>query len=89
MPQVIADPEEIIKFAQRLRVFNTLLENNTKQLEGQFRELSETWKDREHQKFAREFEHTMRVIHQFNETFKQQEPVLYRKAQILMDFQSR
>jgi uncharacterized protein YukE len=86
MTRVVGDPEEIRKFAQRLRIFNTLLENNTSQLENQFRELSETWRDQEHQKFAQEFEHTMRVIHHFNEVFKQQEPLLYKKAELLQAY---
>ncbi len=84
---VIGNPEEIMNFAQRLKVFNDLVENNTSQLKGAFNKLGETWKDQEHHKFAAEFEHTMRVIDKFLQISKQHGPFLYRKAKALKEYQ--
>jgi hypothetical protein len=55
-------------------------------LQGQFANLGETWRDQEHQKFAQEFEQTMRVLHQFTRSADQQIPFLLRKAQRLREY---
>lgn len=35
-------------------------------LNAQFRQLGDTWRDQEHQKYGQEFEQTMRVLAQFS-----------------------
>jgi len=55
-------------------------------LQGQFARLGETWRDQEHQKFAQEYEQTMRVLHQFMRSADQQIPFLLRKAQRIRDY---
>ena len=46
MPQAIADPEELKRFAQLLKKFNTDLVDQTSALAGQLESLSVTWRDR-------------------------------------------
>ena len=55
-------------------------------LQGQFSRLGDTWRDQEHQKFAQEFEQTMRVIHRFIQVSDQHIPFLLRKAQRVRDY---
>ena len=49
-------------------------------LNGEFSRLAETWRDQEHQKFAQEYQQTMRVIERFLQTADQHIPFLLRKA---------
>ncbi len=82
-PQAIASPEDLERFAQSLKQFNVQLRDSTSRLQGQFSTLGDTWRDREHEKFAQEFQQTMRVLHQFMQSADQQIPFLQRKAQRL------
>lgn len=79
-PQAVANPEELRKFAHDLKQFNGLLRDSMSRLQGQFGNLGETWRDQEHQKFAQEFQQTMRVLHQFMRTADEHIPFLLRKA---------
>lgn len=85
-PQAIANPEALERFARELKQFNTLLREGTTRLNGQYHLLGDTWRDQEHQKFAREYEQTMRVLHQFMRAADQQIPFLQRKAQRLREY---
>jgi uncharacterized protein YukE len=85
-PQAIASPEDLESFARELKQFNAQLRESTSRLQGQFANLGETWRDQEHQKFAQEFERTMRVIHQFLQVSDPHIPFLERKAQRLRDY---
>ncbi|HIQ09253.1 MAG TPA: hypothetical protein EYH28_07090 [Anaerolineaceae bacterium] len=86
MPRVEAMPEEIERFARSLKRFNGQLQESMRQLQAQFNRLGETWRDQEHQKFAREFEQTMRALYQFQRASEQQIPLLLRKAQKLREY---
>ena len=86
MPQAIASPEELERFATDLKQFNQQLTDSMGRLNGQFHSLGDTWKDQEQQKFAQEFEQTVRVLQQFIRTSEQQIPFLIRKAQRLRDY---
>jgi uncharacterized protein YukE len=85
-PQAIANPEELERFARELKQFNTQMADSMSRLNGQFANLGETWRDQEHQKFAQEFEQTMRVLHHFMRTADQHIPFLMRKAQRIRDY---
>jgi uncharacterized protein YukE len=84
--QAIASPEELERFASELRTFDTQLLQSMSRLQGQFHRLGDTWRDQEHQKFAREFEQTMRVLHQFIQVAEEHHPFLIRKAQRLREY---
>ena len=86
MPQAIASPEELERFARELKQFNADLQNSMSRLNAQFTRLGETWRDQEQQKFAREFEETMRVLQHFKQSSEKQIPFLLRKAQRLREY---
>ncbi len=80
MAQAIVSPEEIRRFAARLKQFNNDLMNQLTVLHGQLAGLGQTWRDREHDKFVEEFEQTMQVMKRFVEATNQHIPFLLRKA---------
>jgi len=86
MPQAVASPEELKRFASDLKQFNTQVASAMSNLRGQFVRLGETWRDQEHQKFAQEFEQTMRVLEQFVRTSEQHGPFLVKKAERLEEY---
>jgi uncharacterized protein YukE len=89
MPQAIANPEELERFARDLKVYITQLRDNTARLNSQFQNLGDTWRDQEQQKFAQEFLQTMHVLDQFTRSADQQIPFLLRKAQRLREYLSQ
>ena len=86
MPQAIVNPEELRRFAHSLKQFINELQNRMSVLQGQMVNLASTWRDQEHEKFAREFSDTMLVIHRFVEAAKQQIPFLLRKAERIEEY---
>ncbi len=86
MPQAIASPDDLERFARELKQFNTQLRDSMARLNGQFANLGDTWRDQEHQKFAQEYEQTMRVLVRFNQIADQQIPFLMKKAQRIRDY---
>ena len=80
MAQAIVSPEEIRRFAARLKQFNNDLMNQLTVLHGQVAGLGQTWRDREHDKFVEEFEQTMQVRKRCVEATNQHIPFLLRKA---------
>jgi WXG100 family type VII secretion target len=86
MPQAVVDPEELRRFAQRLKQFNAELQSQTALLGNQLAALSGSWRDQEHQKFVEQFEQHMKVIGRFTETTDQYIPYLVRKAEHIEDY---
>jgi len=86
MPQAIVDPQELRRFASNLKRFNEEMENQIGVIAGQFAGLAQTWRDREHQKFAEEFEQTMLTFKRFMEVTNQHIPFLMRKAERIEDY---
>ena len=80
MAQAIVNPEEIRRFAARLKQFNNELLNQLTVLHGQLSGLGQSWRDREHDKFVEEFEETMQVMKRFVDSTNQHIPFLMRKA---------
>lgn len=81
MAKAVVDPEEVRRFANDLKRFNTQLEQQLRQLHGRMNALSQTWRDQEQQKFQEEFEETMRVLQRFIASSDRQIPFLLRKAE--------
>ena len=81
--RAVASPEDLEQFARELKQFNAQLTISMSQLQSRFNRLGDTWRDQEQQKFAREFEQTMRVLHHFVNAADEQAPFLIRKAQHL------
>ena len=86
MAQAIASPEDLEKFASELKQFNGQLTQSMTRLNAQFQRVGETWRDQEHQRYAQEFEQTMRILQQFARSSEQQIPFLLRKAQRLREY---
>lgn len=86
MPQAIANPEDLRRFSAELKQFNSQLRESTARLQSQFVRLGDTWRDQEHQKFAQEFQQTMRVLAQFMRIADEHIPFLLRKAQRLEEY---
>jgi uncharacterized protein YukE len=80
MSQAVVNPEEIRRFAARLKQFNNELLNQLTVLRGQLSGLGQSWRDREHDKFVEEFDQTMQVIKRFVDSTNQHIPFLLRKA---------
>lgn len=89
MPQVIVNSDELRRFAHHLKQFNEQLKQNISKLNGEFSRLGDTWRDQEHQKFAQEYQQTMRVIERFLQAADQHIPFLLKKADIADKFSQR
>lgn len=86
MSQAIMNPEEVRRFAEELKRFNTDLQNRMALLHGRFAALGDTWQDQEHSKFAEEFGQTIKALKKFVEVSNQHIPYLLRKAQRIEDY---
>ena len=86
MAQAVMDPEQVRRFADELRRFNTELQDKMAALHARFAALSDTWQDQEHAKFAEEFKQTMKALKKFVEVSNQQTPYLLRKAQRIEEY---
>ncbi len=80
MPQAIMDPEQVRKFADELKRFNSDLQDRVASLQARFAALGDTWQDQEHAKFAEEFKTIVKALKKFVEVSNQQSPYLLRKA---------
>ncbi len=89
MPQAIANPDELRRFAQVLKRFNTDLREALSGLHAQLVGLADTWRDQEHEKFRQEFEQTLQVIDRFLEASEQHVPFLLRKAEHIENYLHR
>lgn len=78
--RAVASPDEIEQFARELQRFNAELAASMIRIQRRFEHLGESWRDQEQQKFARDFEQTMRVLQQFMQAADTQAPLLMRKA---------
>ncbi|WP_165252338.1 WXG100 family type VII secretion target [Paludisphaera soli] len=86
MAQAIANPEEIRRFAARLKQFNNDLLTQLGAIHGQVSGLGQTWRDREHDKFVEEFDQTLQVVKRFVDVTNQHIPFLLRKAERLEEY---
>ena len=86
MSQAIVDPEELRRFANNLDRFNRELQNQMQVLRGQMKNLGQTWRDQEHDKFLQQFDETLLVMNRFVEISSEQIPVLMRKAERVEEY---
>jgi len=86
MAQAIMDPEQVRRFAEELKRFNTDLQDKIASLQARFAALGDTWQDEEHAKFAEEFRQTMKTLKKFVEISTHQTPYLLRKAQRIEEY---
>ena len=86
MSQAIANPDELRRFAQMLKKFNTGLEDQMTALAGQLDGLSATWRDQENQRFSEEFQRNLQMMAHFLESNNEYIPFLMRKADRLDEY---
>jgi uncharacterized protein YukE len=86
MSRAIVDPAEVRRFAGGLKTFTGDLRHHLSVLQAQFNALGDTWRDQEHQKFAEEFEQTVRVLTHFVATAADHVPFLLRKAERIEEY---
>jgi len=80
------DPEQVRRFAEELKRFNTELQDKIVSLQARFAALADTWQDQEHAKFAEEFKQIMKALKKFVDVSNQQTPYLLRKAQRIEEY---
>lgn len=86
MAQAVMDPEQVRRFADELKRFNTDLQDRVASLQARFAALGDTWQDQEQAKFAEEFSQIMKALKKFVEVSNQQAPYLLRKAQRIEEY---
>lgn len=86
MAKAIVDPDELRTFAIELKRFNSELALQLTNIHRQFTKLGDTWRDQEQEKFAEEFESTLRMLASFVEASDRQVPLLLRKAQRIDEY---
>ena len=86
MAKAIAYPQELRRFAQDLHRFNLDLQAQVSGMCAKLGALQGTWKDQEQQKFAEEFDQTMKVLVKFLRVSEQHVPFLVRKAERLEEY---
>lgn len=86
MNQAIVDPAELRRFAQTLRRFNEEINAGTAALAGQMHTLAQTWRDKEHLKFAEDFGGNMKALSRFVESNETYIPYLMKKAQLIEEY---
>jgi uncharacterized protein YukE len=89
MAQAIMDPEAVRRFAEDLKRFNLDVQGRMAALQAKFAALGDTWQDQEHQKFAQEFQQTLKALKKFVEISNQHTPYLLRKAQRIEEYLSQ
>jgi uncharacterized protein YukE len=77
------------RFAEELKRFNIELQDRIASLQARFASLGDTWQDQEHERFAEEFQQTMKALRKFIEISKQHTPFLLRKAQRIEEYLSQ
>lgn len=86
---VVANPQELIKFAKRLRSYNHEARNNVDLLNSQFNQLGEFWRDNEYKKFEAEFTQTIKSLNKFFAECEKYELHLLKKAKPLIEYQNK
>ena len=86
MARAVVDPAELRRFAHNLKHFTAELHHQLAVLQGQFSALGDTWRDQEHEKFAREFVQTVQVLSQFLTSANEHVPFLVRKAERIEEY---
>lgn len=86
MAKAVVDPDELRQFAMALRKFVGRLDGDMKSMHGKMASLSQTWRDQEQEKFAAEFEETLRALARFTRSAEEHVPFLLRKAERIEEY---
>ena len=86
MSQAIVNPDELRRFAQMLKKFNTGLSEQMAALSTQLDSLGTTWRDQENRRIAEQFNQNARMIARFIEINDEYIPFLLRKAERIDEY---
>lgn len=86
MSKAIVDPVELRRFAHDLKRFNETLGSQMSVLHGRMVALGQSWRDQEHNKFAEEFDQTLKVLTRFVDSSNKHIPFLIRKAERVEEY---
>ena len=86
MTQAVVDPDELRRFAQMLKKFNSELADRTKSMSSQLNTLGATWRDQEHKKFCEQFEQHLHTLSRCMEANEEHIPYLLRKAERIEEY---
>ena len=86
MSQAIVNPDELRRFAQMLKKFNTGLSEQIAALSTHLESLSTTWRDQENRRFVEQFNQNARMIARFIEINDEYIPFLLRKAERIDEY---
>ncbi len=86
MAKAVVDPNELRRFANDLRKFNSDVQAGMSLLGARMGSLAQTWRDQEQSKFSEEFESTVKVLQRFVKASDQHIPFLLRKADRIDDY---
>ena len=80
MARAVVDRAELRRFAAELRKFNLDMQGGIATVHARMNTLQQTWRDQEQQKFAEEFEQTIKVLQRLLKASEEHIPFLLRKA---------
>ena len=86
MSQAIVNPDELRRFAQMLKKFNSGLAEQMTALAGQSEALSTSWRDQENHRFSDEFQRNLQMVARFIESNNEYIPFLLRKAERIDEY---
>jgi uncharacterized protein YukE len=86
MSQAIVNPEELRRFAQMLKKFNTGLAEQMTALSGQLDALATSWRDQENHRFSEEFQRNLQTVGRFIQSNDEYIPFLLRKAERIDEY---
>jgi WXG100 family type VII secretion target len=89
MGQAIVDPQELRRFAARLRHFSDEVMSQMQNVQRQLAALGSTWRDQEHKKFEEEFAQQLNTFGRFVQSTGEYVPYLIRKAERVEEYQQQ
>jgi uncharacterized protein YukE len=86
MSRAIVEPGELRRFAQFLRRSNDEMRRQIHMVQAQLNNLSNTWRDQEHEKFVEEFGQQVQAITNYMESTDEYVRFLLRKAERVEEY---
>ncbi|RMF76386.1 MAG: WXG100 family type VII secretion target [Planctomycetota bacterium] len=80
MAKAHVDPAELRKFARELNRTGQDVQTLMMNLHAKLRELQKTWRDQQQQRFAEEFEQTIKTLRKFLESSERHVAYLQQRA---------
>lgn len=87
MELVLTDPEELEKFAQRLKAASLAIQELNAQIRSGLSRLGDSWRDAQYQEFASAFFRVQKVLQQFVSEAEKVVPQLLADADTIRRFQ--